>query len=266
MKHIVFALVALIVVGVVVYIFAYRADAPSDSGQVGDTPEVATERPTVHPIEHASFVLTWGDTIIYNDPVGDAREYLAYGKPGLIVLTHSHPDHLDIPLLEQIGNAPIVAPEEVFAKLPATLQTNTTVVKNDETVTVAGITLTAIPMYNITPEKSEFHVKGVGNGYVMERDGFRIYNASDTENTPEFRGQTDIDIAFVPMNEPFTMSVTDAVAGVIAMAPRQVYPYHYRGRDGMSDVEAFRSQVESANPDVNVILANWYPNDEPVLE
>ncbi len=269
MKHILLALTALALVGLVVYYFAHRADAPSAT-ELTITEEAAmtsTKKPTLSPIEHASFVLTWGDTVMYNDPVGEADDYLAYGKPGLIVLTHSHPDHLDTALLEIVaGDAPIVAPEEVFEKLPESLRDQTTIMANDETKTVAGITLTAVPMYNTTPEKSNFHVKGVGNGYVMERDGFRIYNASDTENTPEFRAQTDIDIALVPMNEPFTMSVTDAVAGVVAMAPKQVYPYHYRGRDGMSDVEAFKNQVEAANPEINVILANWYPNAEATGE
>ncbi len=219
-----------------------------------------TKIPTVHPVDHASFVLDWGDVIEYHDPVGEAGMYTVHGLPDRIILTHSHGDHLDIPLLETLVTPAVqlVAPAEVYAKLPATIQAQTTVVANGAAHTIGETTYTAVPMYNTSEGKTNFHVKGVGNGYIIERGDVRIYNASDTEDTPEFRAQTDIDIAFVPMNEPFTMSIEQATAGVLAMQPRVVYPYHYRGREGMSDIAQFKALVEAGDPSIEVILAEWY--------
>lgn len=228
-----------------------------------DTAMVAAKWPEVLPVSHASFVLRWGDHVLYNDPVGAIQDYVVHGNPTAVIITHAHGDHLDIPLLEAImePTMPLIITSDVYEKLPERLKTPAVVVlANGEVTELADLTITAVPAYNVTEGKTNFHPKGVGNGYVLERAGVRVYNASDTEDTPEFRAQLDIDIAFVPMNEPFTMSVEQAAAGVIAMQPKQVYPYHFRGRDGMSDVATFRSLVEAANLGILVQEADWYGN------
>lgn len=234
----------------------------SNTEQLMDT---NTQLPLVTPIDHASFILTWGEEVIYNDPVGSSAAYVMNGLPTLILITHSHPDHLDIPLLETllVPGVTAVAPQEVFDKLPANLQALTTVIANGETTTVRDFTIRAVPMYNVTADRTRYHVKGVGNGYVIERAGVRVYNASDTEITPEFLAESDIDIVFVPVNLPYTMSVEQAAAGVIEMAPRVVYPYHYRNGDGtFSDLEQFKSLVQAENPAIEVILTDWYQSGE----
>lgn len=234
----------------------------SNTEQLMDT---NTQLPLVTPIDHASFILSWGEEVIYNDPVGSSAAYVMNGLPTLILITHSHPDHLDIPLLETllVPGVTAVAPQEVFDKLPANLQALTTVIANGETTTVRDFTIRAVPMYNVTADRTRYHVKGVGNGYVIERAGVRVYNASDTEITPEFLAESDIDIVFVPVNLPYTMSVEQAAAGVIEMAPRVVYPYHYRNGDGtFSDLEQFKSLVQAENPAIEVILTDWYQSGE----
>lgn len=218
--------------------------------------------PEIIPIEHASFIMKWGSEVIYHDPVGRTEQYLGYGLPTIIMLTHSHPDHFDVPLLVELATSEvaIVAPQEVFDLLPLQLQSQTVVMQNGDTTVVNDLQIEAIPMYNTSPDRTQFHVKGVGNGYVIERDGIRVYNASDTEDTDEMRAVNDVAIAFVPMNEPYTMSIEQAVDAVLALAPKVVYPYHYRGPDGHSDVARFKREVESGSDAIEVILAEWYPS------
>jgi L-ascorbate metabolism protein UlaG (beta-lactamase superfamily) len=117
----------------------------------------------------------------------------------------------------------------------------------------------AVPAYNIRPDAQQFHPKGRDNGYVIEKDATRVYVAGDTEGTPEMRALEGIDVAFVPMNLPYTMSVEDAADAVSAFKPKTVYPYHYRGPAGLSDVNAFKELVAKGPPGVTVTLADWYP-------
>jgi L-ascorbate metabolism protein UlaG (beta-lactamase superfamily) len=256
-----------------ILLFMNLSKTPAPVSQVVDDSENVPVRdaawPEVLPVEHASFVLRWGEHVLYNDPVGDASWYAAHGAPTAMIITHAHPDHYDAAVLEALvtEGLPLVVNPDVYEKLPASLRSDSVIVlANGETTTIGDLTITAVPAYNFTEGKTNFHPQGVGNGYVMERAGVRVYNASDTEDTPEFRGQENIDIAFVPMNEPFTMSVEQAAAGVIAMQPTQVYPYHYRGREGMSDVAEFARLVAEANPAINVQLVEWYPERADEVE
>ena len=112
-------------------------------------------------------------------------------------------------------------------------------------------------MYNLTEERKNFHTKGRGNGYVVTLGGKRVYVSGDTEDIPEMRALKDIDAAFVCMNLPYTMDVDHAADAVLAFKPKIVYPYHYRGKEGMSDVEKFKTLV-SKEKAVEVRLLKWY--------
>lgn len=217
---------------------------------------------TITPIEHASMVLDLDGTVIYVDPVGGKELYSKNTAPNLILITDIHGDHLDVPTLEGIvvENTKLIAPKAVFDKLPKNLQNKTLVLNNGEKTSDFEITFEAIPMYNLRTEALKFHEKGRGNGYVLEKNGERIYISGDTEDIPEMRNLQNIDVAFVCMNLPYTMTVDKAAEAVLAFKPKTVYPFHFRGTDGLSDVSKFKTLIEAGNPQINITQLDWYPN------
>lgn len=211
----------------------------------------------VHPVSHASFVLEAPGLVIYVDPVGEAAAYSQFPAPDLILLTHEHGDHFSAETLLALAgdSAQLITNPAVHGMLPDGLQSRATALANGERAEVAGITIEAIPAYNTTEDRLEFHPQGRDNGYVLGIDGRRVYIAGDTEDIPEMRALENIDIAFLPMNLPYTMDINQAVEAVQAFQPRYVYPYHY----GESDVQEFASLVEASGASTVVILGNWYP-------
>lgn len=224
-------------------------------------PVTTDATPVVKPISHATMALTWKGLTIITDPVGDIAQYQGI-KPDIILITDIHSDHLSTTTLKAImGTAAIIVPQAVEDLLPKEIADRTEVLKNNERKDVKGFSVMATPMYNVPESADARHTKGRGNGYLIERDGYRVYIAGDTGATPEMRALTDIDMAFVPMNLPFTMTVDEAADAVKAFKPRIVYPYHYRGQDGLSDVNRFKTLVEQANVGTSVMLLDWYPNE-----
>jgi L-ascorbate metabolism protein UlaG (beta-lactamase superfamily) len=156
-------------------------------------------------------------------------------------------------------NTAIVAPIVMADMLPSTIAGTFYVMKNGQKTNKPGFFMEAVPMYNLPEKADSYHVKGRGNGYVVELGGKRVYISGDTSNTPEMRNLKNIDIAFVSMNLPYTMSVESATSGVLAFKPKQVYPYHYRGTSGLSDINKFKELVNKGDQNINVILLDWYP-------
>lgn len=215
------------------------------------------------PFEHASLMLTLGGRKILVDPVGGADRYASAGSPAAVLVTHEHPDHFDPDTLAAIvtEGVQLVVNPAVAEKLPEALRSRATVMKNGDRGEVAGIPIEAVPAYNITSERLQYHPKGRDNGYVLASpDHGRIYIAGDTEATPEFRAQKDIALAFVPMNLPYTMEVEQAVDGVAEMAPKMVIPYHHRGNDPAEFAEKLRAKGAATQ----VAIVDWYPEtDDP---
>jgi L-ascorbate metabolism protein UlaG (beta-lactamase superfamily) len=207
----------------------------------------------IRPINHATFELDWNGKHILVDPVGGAQRFGGVA-PDLILVTDIHGDHLNAETLKGLLKAKtaLVVPQAVADQLPADLKTKATVMHNGEQRTVQGMTIEAMPMYNLTPERQKYHNKGRGNGYVLMLGGKRIYICGDTEDIPEMRALKNIDVAFVCMNLPYTMTVEQAADAVKAFKPKIVYPYHYRG----SDTEKFRHLLEGSG--VEVRLRDWY--------
>lgn len=226
---------------------------PGDSYPAGDGELV------IHPVEHASFVMAApGGLVVYNDPVGGAAKYDGLPRPGLILVTHEHSDHFDVPTLQALAGAdvPLLTSASVHAKLPPDLQARATAIAPGEETTAGGIPIAAIPAYNTSPDRQQYHPRARGdNGYLLTFGDLRVYIAGDSEDTPEMRGLSDIDIAFVPMNLPYTMTVEQAAAGVAAFQPTLVYPYHYRG----SDLDAFEAAVTASGAATKVVRGDWYP-------
>jgi L-ascorbate metabolism protein UlaG (beta-lactamase superfamily) len=216
----------------------------------------------VIPITHASAVITLGDATIYTDPTGDVSLYASKPKATIVLVTDIHSDHLSTSTLEAVmgSSTALIVPQAVKDMLPPDLASRAKVLANGSSMTEQNISIAAVPMYNIPESQTAFHTKGRGNGYVLEWSGTRVYIAGDTSATPEMKALSDIDVALVPMNLPYTMSIDEAAQGVLAFKPKVVYPYHYRGPDGLSDVNKFKELVNAGDPSIDVVLLNWYPN------
>ncbi len=213
----------------------------------------------ITPIEHATFVLTWGDTVIYNDPTGGANAFADQPAPHIVLVTDIHSDHMDADTLTAVlADATLVTSQAVKEALPEALASRAQILGNGDSTEARGVKITAVPAYNLPESADAFHPKGRGNGYILEKEGFRVYIAGDTSGTPEVRALTGIDVAFVPMNLPFTMSVEEAASTVLDFKPKKVYPYHYRGQGGLSDVERFKTLVGEGDSGIEVLLLKWY--------
>jgi L-ascorbate metabolism protein UlaG (beta-lactamase superfamily) len=212
----------------------------------------------VHPVAHASFVMETPMGTIYADPVGDPAQYADFPDADLILITHEHGDHYNADTLAALAKetTQIITNPAVFAMLADGAKANASSVANGETASFEALNIEAIPAYNTTEERKNFHPQGRDNGYVLNFEGFRVYISGDTEDVPEMRGLTDIDLAFVCMNLPFTMDANAAASAVSEFAPSYVYPYHYRGRDdGTQDPAEFAKMLGG---DTEVRLGNWY--------
>jgi L-ascorbate metabolism protein UlaG (beta-lactamase superfamily) len=216
---------------------------------------------TIQPILHATLALTWNGKVIYADPYGGAKAFEGIEAPDLILITDIHGDHMNIETLQAINTskATIIAPQAVADRLPDELRLKTVVLNNGGTTDQHGISVSAIPMYNLPESEDSRHPKGRGNGYILNLGDKRVYLSGDTEDIAEMRALQNIDVAFICMNQPFTMKVEQAASAVLAFKPAIVYPFHFRGQGGMSDVEAFKKLVEEGNKKIEVRLRNWYP-------
>jgi L-ascorbate metabolism protein UlaG (beta-lactamase superfamily) len=174
---------------------------------------------------------------VYVDPDGRQADFSQLPKADLILVTHGHGDHFDpqaIAALRQPSTRLLVAP--VCLPLPDGAAT----LKNGEKAAVAGIEIEAVPAYNIVHKRgngSPFHPRGEGNGYVLGFPGCRVYVAGDTEDIPEMAQLHDVDVAFLPMNLPYTMTPEMAAAAAKMVKPRVLYPYHFSNSDPQRLVE-----------------------------
>jgi L-ascorbate metabolism protein UlaG (beta-lactamase superfamily) len=208
---------------------------------------------TITPFQHASVEVEFGGKVIQVDP---AQGDFSKARPGdLVLITDIHGDHLniaDIALVRKAG-APVVMPaavqETAAGKIPAPIE----ILANGQSKTVAGINVEAVPMYNLPGPSEQFHTKGRGNGYIVTLGGKRVYFAGDTACTPEMKALTNIDVAFIPMNLPYTMTPADAAACAKVFKPKIAIPYHYQGQKP----EEFQAAL--AGSGIEVRLLNWYP-------
>jgi L-ascorbate metabolism protein UlaG (beta-lactamase superfamily) len=178
-------------------------------------------------IGHASLLLQLNNLVIYNDPYGEVADFTGFPKANLMLITHEHYDHLDIPELDKIciPTTTIIGTEAVAQALYGT-----NVLQNGDVFRWNDIVISAVPAYNIRhrrPDGEPFHPKGHGNGYILNIGGFRIYIAGDTEPIPEMSLITSPDIAFLPKDLPYTMSDDMFIEAARMLKPKTLYPYHY---------------------------------------
>ena len=218
---------------------------------------------TIQPILHSSFILTYNNKTIYVDPYGGEKLYQGIKSPDIVLITDIHSDHLNQETLDAIdtSKAIFIVPDAVATKLPEKYSSQVVILKNGQGIHRLDIFIKAIAMYNLPEETDSKHPKGRGNGYILTIDNKRIYISGDTEDIAEMRMLQNIDIAFVCMNLPFTMTINQAANAVLEFKPKIVYPFHYRGKDGFSDIDKFKNIVNSKNNTIDVRLKKWYPNN-----
>jgi L-ascorbate metabolism protein UlaG (beta-lactamase superfamily) len=182
-------------------------------------------------IGHGSLMFTFGGKIIYVDPYSKVADYAKLPKADLVFITHEHQDHLDPAALQQVttGKTKLVLTAKCAEKVPGGI-----VMHNGDSKNFEGIAVEAVPAYNLVHKRENgqpFHPKGDGNGYLLTFGDKRVYIAGDTENVPEMSRLKGIDIAFLPMNLPYTMTPEMTAAAARSFRPKVLYPYHYGETD-----------------------------------
>jgi L-ascorbate metabolism protein UlaG (beta-lactamase superfamily) len=182
-------------------------------------------------VGHGTVAFQWGDKTIVVDPWSKLPGTYELPKAELILVSHAHGDHFDTSAISALrsGSTVILLPANCAAQVKGSA-----IMKNGDVRKVLGLTVEAVPAYNLVhmrPDGTPFHPKGEGNGYVITIGHTRIYIAGDTEDTPEMKALKDIDIAFLPMNLPYTMTPEMVVEAVKAFRPKILYPYHLSQSD-----------------------------------
>ncbi len=202
-------------------------------------------------IGHGSLMFTYKNIVIHVDPFSRLADFRNLAKANLILITHEHRDHLDPVALEAVrtNRTVVILTETCAASIPGGI-----VMKNGDVETVGGLTIEAVPAYNLVHMRGEgtpYHPKGIGNGYVITFGDKRVYVAGDTENIPEMKDLKNIDYAFLPMNLPYTMTPEMVADAADAFKPKVLYPYHFGDTDTNQLVELLKN-----SPEVEVRIRN----------
>lgn len=191
-------------------------------------------------VGHGTLMIHYKNIVIHVDPVGRYADYGKLYKADIVLITHEHQDHLDAKAVSQVekkGTMILLNPasQKQLGRGQA--------LKNGDSLTVMGVKVRAVPAYNTTPGREQFHPKGSGNGYLLGIGNKTVYIAGDTEDIPEMAQLKNIDITFLPMNQPYTMTPQQAAHATGMIKPKVVYPYHYGDTD-VSELEKLLKGVE----------------------
>jgi L-ascorbate metabolism protein UlaG (beta-lactamase superfamily) len=196
-------------------------------------------------IGHGSLMLVYQGKVVYVDPFSMLTNYPVLPKADLILITHEHGDHLDLKAIQAIkkDNTQIYYTEKCANSLSGGI-----VMHNGDSQLYGPFKIEAVPAYNLVngPEDGMvYHAKGDGNGYILTLGDKRVYIAGDTENTPEMKALKNIDIAFLPMNLPYTMTPEMVADAVKAFKPKILYPYHYGETDTQKLLDLLKDQKDT---------------------
>ena len=199
-------------------------------------------------VKHGTLMIEAGGKVVHVDPVsgyGAPTDYSALPKADLLIVTHEHPDHFDP---RAIALATKKETEFVANARVAGLAGKGRAMANGDEATVAGVGLKAVPAYNTTPGRERFHPKGRDNGFVLDFGGLRVYVSGDTEEIPEMDSLGRIDVAFLAVNQPYTMTVEQCVRAARRIRPKTLYPYHF----GDTDVKKIADALKGSGIDVRL--------------
>ena len=229
----------------VAFLLCLALASPSAGAQFEtDTFSTSAGDLTITFIGHGTLMIQWGGKAIHLDPLTQYADYSRLPKADLVLITHEHRDHLDAKAVEAIRTDKTAV---VLTQACASQVQGGIIMSNGEVKTVQGIRIEAVAAYNLVNMRSPgapYHPKGQGNGYVLTLENRRIYVAGDTENTPEVKALKDIDIAFLPMNLPFTMTPAMVADAARAFKPKVLYPYHFGETDTSKLVDLLKDTPE----------------------
>ena len=202
-----------------------------------------------HALVHASIRIEYDGKEIEIDPVrklgNKTIDYSAMPKADYIFVTHEHGDHFDKEAIKLLAG---YKTQLVMNKRCADMYGPCAVLYNNQSATLGAVEVEAVPAYNTTEGRTQFHPKGRDNGYILTLDGLRIYFAGDTEDSPEMQDIKDIDIAFLPCNQPYTMKPEQLVKAAKTVKPKVLFPYHY----GQTDLSSIPEQLKGEGIDVRI--------------
>ena len=226
-----------------------KAELPVTNGQEDFYTTAGGKTVEIQPLIHASLRIVFDGKEIEIDPVGKmgdrVTDYSKFPKADLILVTHEHYDHLDPEAIKTLSKADTIV---IANPNSAKILGYGTVMKNGDTYKADGIEIEAVPAYNTSADKQQFHPKGRDNGYVLNLDGLRIYIAGDTEPIPEMAELKDIDIAFLPCNLPYTMTPEQLIEAAKVIKPKVLYPYHF----GTTDLSSIAPVLAPLGIDVRI--------------
>ena len=195
-------------------------------------------------IGHGTLMFTFNGIVIHVDPFNKLADYSTLPKADIILITHHHGDHFDPEAIKKIRKENTTV---ILTELCAEKFEGGTIMKNGDVKTIGEIQIKAVPAYNLVHMRESgepFHIKGTCNGYVITFGEKRVYVAGDTENTPEMKALEEIDIAFLPMNLPYTMTPEMVADAAKAFKPKILYPYHFGETDVSKIVDLMKDEKE----------------------
>lgn len=197
-------------------------------------------------IKHGSLMLSYNGKYIQIDPVSQYADYQSFPKADVILITHEHADHLDLQAIQAVSKnqTEVLINESGYKKLE-----KGNILKNGDEIFILGdVKVEAVPAYNTTAGREMYHPRHRDNGYVLTFDGLRIYVAGDTEDIPELNELKEIDVAFLPVNQPYTMTVDQAARAARMFSPKVLYPYHY----GSTAIDELPAKLKGSGVEVRI--------------
>jgi len=201
----------------------------------------------IHFVKHASIFFEFKGKVIHIDPVSRMGDYGNYPDADLILVTHHHGDHLDLNAINELKkeNTKIILTHKCH-EMSESLS-DVIIMKNGDELNINQLEIEAVPAYNIKHKRENgnpFHSKGEGNGYIINFGDIKVFIAGDTENIPEIKALKDIDIAFLPMNLPYTMTPKMVADAAESFQPKVLYPYHYSDTDTSELIELLKEEKD----------------------